>query len=365
MAYKYRNRHGKLRWMGQVRHPSFPSGKRRKSHDTKRLAERWERDLYEELNGVQSKDRDLETLCSHYLKIIYSAVSKGHYEEIRRTLARFQTWFSRQKMTNPYWSQITPQLVQEYFVDRAEQSSNYRSNKERAYLCTFANRYVNGIMELPGNPFAMTIRLNHDPAPQRPPESKEIDMLRMAAKGQDRVILEAYLGTAARRDEIYRWKWKDDIRLDQKQYRLGTRKGKKGMHYEWLPMNDELHRWLTWWKKNRPLDPPHVFFSLSNTGGPGGGRGNYGKPFKKRTHFIRQLSKKAGIEPPLGYHHLRRFVATELARAGFPIKAIQRFMRHKRMSTTEIYIGHVNVDLEDMAQALVKKRGSTWGQKKI
>ncbi len=298
----------------------------------------------------------LQELASGYLKIIHSAVSDGHYAEIERSLDRFQKWLADRKMPQPDWSQITPQLVQEYLVDRAEQQSNYRSNKERGYLSTFVSKYVNGIMDLPGNPVARTLRRTHDAEPQAPPTGQEIDRLRLVARGQDRAILEAYLGTAARRDEIYRWIWKKDIRLDRKQYRLGTRKsGGSGMQYEWLPMNDQVHRWLSWWKNNRPVRKAHVFYSLSSSGGIGGGNSNYGKPFKKRSHFIRQLSKKAGISPPLGYHHLRRFVATELARAGFPIKAIQRFMRHKSMRTTEIYIGHVNVDLESMAQALVRK----------
>jgi site-specific recombinase XerD len=359
MAYKYRNRHNRQRWMGQVRHPSFPSGKKRKSFLSKRDAETWEQEELEKLKNVRPDDMAFEILSEEYLDIIRAARSRGHYEEIRRTLARFLQWLSERGMVDPMWSHITAPLVQNYLIARATEQSNHRANKERSYLTTFANRFVNRIHKLPGNPFADTLTLAHDAEEQLAPDTKEIDMLRMAAKGQDRTILEAYLGTAARRDEIYRWTWNADIRLDQKQYRLGTRKtGGKGMQYEWLPMNDDLHHWLEWWKKSRPLVRNHVFYSLSRTGGKGGGRGAcYGEPFKKRSHFIRSLSKRAGIDPPLGYHHLRRFVATELARAGHPLKAIQRFLRHKDLATTERYVGHVNVDLEAMAQSLVRRRG--------
>lgn len=129
------------------------------------------------------------------------------------------------------------------------------------------------------------------------------------------------------------------------------------MQYEWLPMNDDLFEWLSWWKKNRPLELPYAFYSLSRTGGKGGGRNQcYGKQFVKRSKFIKGLSKTAGLDPPLGYHSLRRFVATELARSGHPLKAIQRFLRHKDLATTEKYVGHVNVDLEQMAQSLVSRR---------
>lgn len=352
MAYKIKDG-----FMGQVRHPSFPSGKRRKKFTLQRDADTWERDLAESLNGKGPQDMAFEILSAEYLDIVKAARSKGHYEEVRRTTSRLLQWLERRGILNPMWSHIDTALAQTYFLARAEDESKYRANKERSYLITFAKRYVNKIRKIQGNPFADTFVLEHDAVPQLPPDAREIDRLRLVAKGQDRVILESFLGTAARRGEIYRWTWQD-IRLDQRQYRLGTRKtGGKGMEYEWLPMNDDLYHWLSWWRKNRPLELPYVFYSLSNTGGKDGGRGScYGKPFKQRTNFMVSLSRKAGIDPPLGYHSLRHFVATELAKAGHPIKAIQRFLRHKDLATTEKYVGHVNIDLEEMAQSLVKRR---------
>ena len=358
MAYKYKDRLGRIRFMGQVRHPSFPSGKKRKSYKLERDADAWEVEQKEMLNGNGPQDMAFEILSAEYLDLVQTGASEGHYEEIRRASARFLQWLIKKGLTEPMWSQIDTHLCQKYFLKRAKQQSSYRANKERSYLSTFAKLYVNKVRKLPGNPFVDCKILSHDTKPQIPPEAKEIDRMRLVAKGQDRAILECYLGTAARRSEIYAWTWKHDIRLDQRLYRLGTRKtGGKGMEYEWLPMNDDVFEWLSWWKKNRPLELPYVFYSVSKTGGNGGGRGKcYGKPFVKRNKFIKGLSKRAGINPPLGYHSLRRHVATELAKAGHAAKAIQRFLRHKQLSTTEKYIGHVNNDLEQMAQSLVKNR---------
>ncbi len=354
MAYKIKDG-----YMGQVRHPSFPSGKRRKKFTLQRDADTWERDLKDRLNGKGPQDMALEILSDEYLDIVEEASSKVHYLDVKRSLARFLQWLDYKKgLRNPMWSQLDTFLTQQYFLKRAKEQSKYRANKERSHLNTFCNLYVNKVRKLEGNPFVDCKILGHNTVEQTPPTKEEVDRLLLVAKGQDRAILEAYLGTAARRSEIYRWTWKRDIRLDQRLYRLGTMKtGGKGMEYQWLPMNDDLHNWLVWWKINRPLDKPYVFYSLSHTGGNGGGRGNaYGKQFVKRDKFIYQLSKKAGIDPPLGYHSLRRHVATELAMDGHAAKSIQRFLRHKHLATTEKYIGHVNIDLEAMAQSLVKNR---------
>lgn len=356
MSYKFKDRNGKIRHMGQVRHPSFPNGKMRKSYRLKKDADAWEVKEKAKLNGDGPQDMDLEILSAGYLDVVLVSSSEGHYKEIRSALARFLQWLDQKGFKNPKWSQVDPKLAQAYFLALAQESSNNRANKQRTYLATFAG-HVNDIEEIPGNPFIKTRKLKHDTEPQIPAERDEVDRLRLVAQGQDRAILEAYLGTAARRVEIYRWTWKSDIRLEQRQYRLGTRKsGGEGMTYEWLPMNDDLYEWLCWWKKNRPLELPYVFYSVSHTGGSGGGADKcYGKPFVERSDFIKNLSIRAGIEPSLGYHHLRRYVATILAENGHPIKAIQRFLRHRSLATTEKYVGHVNVDLEAMAQSLVRK----------
>lgn len=357
MAYKSKDRHGKIKWMGQVRHPNLPNGKKRKSFPSKKEAETWEREEKDKISGKVARDMDLESLSAAYLDLVQIKSSDGHYKEIRRTLARFLQWIIRQGYATPTWLQLDTKLAQKYFIARAKQQSNNRANKERTYLHTFAE-YVNGVEEIPGNPFTNTAKLKHDVAPQTHATREEVDRLRLVAKGQDRAILEAYLNTAARRKEIFTWNWKDDIRLQEKQYRLGTRKNENGsMQYEWLPMNDQLYKWLCWWKVNRPLELPYVFYSVSRTGGRNGGANKcYGKPFACRQDFIKNLAKRAGIERTLGYHSLRRFVGTTLAELGHPIKAIQRFLRHKSMATTERYVGHVNIDLEAMAQSLVGKK---------
>jgi len=364
MSYKFKDRHGNVRHMGQVRHPNLPNGKKTRSYRLKKDADQWEVDLRAKLNGNAPIDMDLLSLGNTYLDRVKVRQGKDHYKEIKRAIKSFKKWLKSEGYTDPQWSEITAKLAENYLLHIANHVSNNRSNKHRTYLLTFAN-WVNEIEEIPGNGFQKIDKLPHDVEKGVPATDKEIDRMRLVAKGQDRVILEAYLSTAARRMEIYRWTWKSDIDLKQRKYRLGTRKsGGDGMTYEWMPMSDKLHKWLVWWKVNRPLELPYVFYSVSRTGGrkngrAGGANNCYGKPFACRQDWIKDLAKRAKIDRVLGYHSLRRYVANFLAEQGHTTPEIQKFLRHEHLSTTELYLNNKNVGLKGIAATLGKSRNES------
>lgn len=365
MAYKETNRHGKKIWMGQVRHPNLPNGKKRKSFPSKKEAETWESEVKARLNGNGPKDLDLISLSVAYLKRVKIKQGKDHLAEIERVMDRFMEWLAGEGYHDPMWSHLTAELTEDYLLEIAEKISNNRSNKHRTYLLTFAN-WVNDIKEIPGNPFEKIEKLKHTRAAQIPATDKEIDRMRLVAIDQDRVILESYCHSAARRMEIYRWKWSEDIDMKRRMYRLGTEKSaNEGMIYEWMPMSDKLYDWLVWWKVNRPLDQDYVFYSVSRTGGrskqgkAGGANNCYGKRFAGRQDFIKNLAKRAGIKRILGYHSLRRYVANHLAEMGHTTQEIQKFLRHKHLSTTELYLNNKNVSLKGIAATLSKSRNES------
>lgn len=163
----------------------------------------------------------------------------------------------------------------------------------------------------------------------------------MVANREQKVLLTCYLATGARRSEIFRLTWDDDINFNKRETRLGTRKTRDySIDYQWMPMNDDLYEEL-WWRWNNRKFPksPYVFVSDSPR--------HYGKPFKHRQRFMKGLCIKAGIKP-FGFHALRRYVASVLADTHkLSSKRIQRILRHKSVTTTGSYIQNLNNDMRD------------------
>lgn len=52
---------------------------------------------------------------------------------------------------------------------------------------------------------------------------------------------------------------------------------------------------------------------------------------------VRQAANQARIEKQVTPHRLRASVATILLDAGMPLDHVQKFLRHKRIATTQIY----------------------------
>jgi len=64
----------------------------------------------------------------------------------------------------------------------------------------------------------------------------------------------------------------------------------------------------------------------------------YGAPFKERRKTLKSLCKNAGVEI-FGYHDIRHTVArylNDVHKVG--LKKVQQVLRHRRQTTTEIYV---------------------------
>nr|WP_293909364.1 tyrosine-type recombinase/integrase [Deinococcus sp.] len=53
--------------------------------------------------------------------------------------------------------------------------------------------------------------------------------------------------------------------------------------------------------------------------------------------YTPQMAQRARIDRPVTPHRLRASVATLLLDAGMPLDQVQKFLRHKRITTTQIY----------------------------
>ncbi len=341
MPFRVKGRKG---WQGQVR---YQGNLYRADFPTKHQAADWEARKRKELRQeTQSKTRtgmDFLQFSNKYLDDAELRFTKKVFKEKKAlSKALIAEW------GNPDVDEITPQMISDYLMKQAQKRSANAHNKDRKNLLAMWN-WGCQILELPSNPVSRIRKLPHDRKPQYTPPTADVLKVLAATNREERVLLSSYLQTGARKSEIFRWTWIEDINFDRRQVRLGTRKNRNGsMEYEWLHMSDELYEDLWWWWKNRSIkDSPYVFVSTSNR--------HYGQPFTARRQFIKGLCKRAGVKE-FNFHALRRYVASFLADTHkVSAKSIQRILRHKNLATTERYIQNINHDLEATINLLSTK----------
>jgi integrase len=256
------------------------------------------------------------------------------YEEKKTVVLRFLEMHGNLSVHD-----VTPEMVHQYLQEQAKTRSANAANRDRKNLLAMWN-WGQQILDLPRNPVTKMKSYPHERGPQYTPSTEDILRLLAAATPEERVFLQCYLQTGARRSEIFRWTWNEDINFEKREVRLGTRKTRDGsMEYQWLRMSDELYEELWWWWKHTSKKP---------------GR-HYGKPYTERRWFMETLCKRAGVKP-FGFHALRRYVASVLADTHkVSAKTIQRVLRHKHLSTTERYIQNLNKDLSSIFNLLGRK----------
>ena len=129
------------------------------------------------------------------------------------------------------------------------------------------------------------------------------------------------------------------------------------------------------------LDPPQIYIANAKGGRDGyvpilpalaqelrthlgGRRSGYlfesNRADKYTTRYVQQLVKnaaqRAGIGKNVTPHRLRASVATILLDAGMPLDQVQKFLRHKRITTTQIY---AETSLQGMAKSYVHALGGS------
>lgn len=290
--------------------------------------------------GQMRHGMDLMSFCIKYLDYAKQYAPKVYKEKQSVTKRILAAWAPDRLV-----AEITPEDAQQYLDIQAKQRSANAANKDRKNLMAMWGKGIK-FFGVKDNPFVVAERKRHDRQPQYTPPSADVLKVLMAATRQERVFLDAYLQTGARRSEIFRWRWADDINFERCEYRLGTRKTADGsMHYEWFPMSDDLNKALKWWWNSRSIkDSPYVFADDQKGA-------HFGKLYTTRRRFMPGLCERAKVKP-FGFHALRRFVASILADSGKSTNAIRRVLRHKNVSTTELYIQNINNDLGETMESL-------------
>jgi integrase len=310
-------------------------------------ARQWVKDEKERAKGLakepSSKDDSLSLydLSQTYLSDCETRYGAKTVDEKRYCLERFYKTTGDIAVTD-----VTPPMVLEFVNDRLKTQSPNAANKDRKNLRAFYS-WVQEMYGIMYDPTAPIKKKPHDKEPRRLIAINDIFKAILAAQGHDRVLIGAYWHTGARKSEVLRWTWADDINFEERWVRLGTRKNRTGeMTYEKLWMNDDLYKLLKWQWENRHPTSPYVFCHMNPKSK------FYGKPYDERRKTLKSICEKAKVEA-FGYHDIRHTVAkylNDVQKVG--LKKVQQVLRHRRQTTTEIYVEGNYTDTKEAIQLL-------------
>ena len=296
---------------------------------------------------VSDWNEKIATVCLGDWAQAYLDYAKARYvvKTYKEKRALFLSFFKEISSTLPVGN-LKPGDVLKYIVKQMEVRSGYSANKDRKNLIAGWNwgmKYMKP--QLPGPNPCVVERMPEVRQPRHVPSSEDIWSAYEMAEGQDKTMLLTYIHLCARRSEIFRLRWADDVDFGTKHIRLGTRKRQDGsMEYEWLPMTDDLFQALS---EHRQANDSEWVFPNPKTG----------QPFVDRKRWIKALCVNAGVSP-FGLHGIRHLNPSLLADLGVPTMHIMTIMRHKRLSTTQRYL-HQMGDIRSALQLLsVKKKPS-------
>ena len=300
--------------------------------------------LKESQKNPSSHDRDLHlwTLSQKYLADCKLNFTQKTFAEKRYCLERFYNDVGDIEILS-----IDPPMILDFINARAKAQSSNSANKDRKNLRAFYS-WVQEMYGVMYDPTAPIKKKSHTKKARRLIPIADILKVILMAQSHDRVLIGTYWHTGARKSEILRWVWADDINFEERWVRLGTRKNKTGeMTYEKLWMNDDLYNSLMWQWKNRHPTSPCVFCHMNPKSK------YYGKPYTERRKTLKNLCDDAKVEP-FGYHDIRHTVAKYLNDLQkINLKKVQQVLRHRKQSTTEIYVEGNYTDTQD-AMALLE-----------
>jgi len=148
----------------------------------------------------------------------------------------------------------------------------------------------------------------------------------------------------------------DDVDFENDKIRLWTSKRHGGdFDFDWLPMTKTLKEAFLWWLENTPFeDSKNVFLCVEEKNFC---REVYGKPFKHRQHFMKNLCGRAEVKH-FGFHAIRHLTASTLYKLGSSVADIQAVLRHQSATTTARYIKALGIEgVRPALEALSKQRG--------
>lgn len=279
-----------------------------------------------------------------YLAHCEARMCENTYRSKARYYNDFLTWAGGDMAMDA----ISPGMVNRYLIQCRQDHGAKRANrdlKDLKALWTWAIRQ--GEYHLMSNPCASIDPFPEEPSIKYVPPPEDIDAVLLAAGPEETDMLTVLYHTGGRIGEIRRLKW-EDVNLEKRTVTLWTRKRRGGqLEGDPLAIGESLHGLLS--RRWRERNKASVFVFCREDGS------SHTKDGKLR-HLMEDLCARAGVKP-FGFHSIRHHVASILADSGkATLGQVQKFLRHKRPTTTERYLHEVTRDQREVAEILEEGR---------
>lgn len=269
--------------------------------------------------GFQAKDKNLSDFFAEYLDYAKTNKARASYVRNEIVLRTFKAFAKAERLRA-----LTPQLIEDYKKARTEagikpSTINTELNTIRAAL----NRAV-ALNYLARNPCRQVKKLKAPRKQVRFLSKEEVQKLLAAGNGRLGPMIETFLYTGLRRDELTHLTW-SDIDFQRRVIAVQAKDGWHPKDYEvrHIPMSSRLRECL----KALPRNGSDWVFN-TREGGPHSGH--------VLSRDFRKLMKQCGINGA-SLHTLRHTFASHLVMNGTDICTVQKLLGHSSIKTTEIY----------------------------
>ena len=244
---------------------------------------------------------------------------------------------------NPSIDNLTETNIESYLDFRFKTTGGKSANRDLRELKTAFNWLISRRLCFT-NPCAGIEEYEEDSFVRYVPPPEDINAVLLEAEPWEYDFLQCIYHTAARRGEIQRLKW-EDINFQTARIILWTMKRKGGsLEPDELSMNSVFLALLENRYRTRHRESPYVFPN------------NAGEVISKYTldNIMPRLCRKADVKP-FGFHAIRHHVSAIMADSKkLSLVQIQKQLRHKRTTTTDLYLKSFTGDETGAAGVLEK-----------
>lgn len=350
MPYRnYNKNKDKFPWLGQI----VVNGKqKRKQFANKQAAVKWEVDEKARLLSENQEQGPTLTVCLHdwataYLDYAKARFSPKTYEEKRFAFMELFGRTDNKISLEPSAAieSLNSKAVLDFLQEQAEKRSGYAANKQRKNLRAAWQWGIKFFGLSKDNPFDSVQRFAEERNERTVPTIDDFwRVYAITDVFQDKVMLLFCLHTGARRDEVFRLRWKD-IDFVGRRICLHTKKNELGeWKAAWLPMSDDLEGMLRDHQRTTGL-LRFVFLNQCDEDP------QKWVPYLYRQHWLKKMCARAGVKQ-FGFHGIRHLFASILANKNIPLVEIQKMLRHGSITTTARYIHTLDAGNRDVLNVL-------------